>query len=693
MTRRLPIPALALMGMLAVATGSVVAGWQSPEDRLRASHDGPAVADILVDRHPTGTIPSGDKAARPQATVNIGALKTGLDALSGGDIVAARAARDQLRLDTLEWRILSWAIALQGGEDVPSAEIKAAATALPDWPGMTALRRNLELALARENLSAKDVIAVFGARPPLTPMGTVMLARAYIALGRQADATALLTPFWRSRKLGAADEFLILGAFGPLIPRAAHCYRMERMLYEDRIRSAGRVADLCGRAKLQEAWAAVIRQEKDAYALLSAVPASQRTAGFTFALAQYLRRAGKFKDAAAAMQKAPGDADQLIDPDQWWIERRVLSRELLDIGAYTLAYKVAAGHGAESPAMAADAEFHAGWIALRFRKDAKTAAKHFSRIAEIADGPISKARAYYWMARAAEAGGPGDAHRLYEEAAGYDTAFYGQIAAEKVGRKTLSTHVPDPSAADRDRFESRVAVRAIRQLEAAGHAGRADTLYRDLAGELDSPGELALLAAMAEQRDDHYLALRIGKIAASRGLDVGALAHPLGVIPPSAQLSSAGAALAYAVARQESEFNVGAVSPAGARGLLQLMPRTARSIAQRVGLAYSATRLTSDAAYNAILGSNYLSDQLKRFDNSYVLTFAGYNAGPRKAEEWMTRFGDPRGKSLETVVDWIERIPYGETRNYIQRVLENYQVYKQRISGRFDIIGDLRNGR
>ena len=186
---------------------------------------------------------------------------------------------------------------------------------------------------------------------------------------------------------------------------------------------------------------------------------------------------------------------------------------------------------------------------------------------------------------------------------------------------------------------------------------------------------------MAEKRGNHFLALKIGKIATARGIDIGALSHPVGAIPASADISDAGEALAYAIARQESEFNVGAVSHAGARGLLQLLPGTAKEVAKKAGMTYSKDRLTTDAGYNATLGAAFLGEQLGRFDGSYVLTFAGYNAGPGRAREWIKRYGDPRGKDIDTVVDWIERIPFAETRSYVQRVMENYQVYKMRLSG------------
>ncbi|MCW7544373.1 MAG: lytic transglycosylase domain-containing protein [Aurantimonas coralicida] len=198
---------------------------------------------------------------------------------------------------------------------------------------------------------------------------------------------------------------------------------------------------------------------------------------------------------------------------------------------------------------------------------------------------------------------------------------------------------------------------------------------------------------MAERRGDHHLVLQVGKLAYWRGIDAPALAFPIGVIPASANISAAGKALAYAIARQESAFNPKARSSAGALGLLQLMPNTAKSVARKVGVSYSPDRLTSDPGYNATLGAHFLGEQIADFGGSYVLTFAAYNAGPRRAREWIERFGDPRGKPLDQVVDWVERIPYTETRNYVQRIMENYGVYKMRLGAGFDIERDLRFGR
>ncbi len=646
--------------------------------------------DAGLDAQPTSAIPlAGMETAAPA----VEALKEGLDTLAAGDIAKARSIRDALPANTLDRHVLAWAVALHGGDKVPSGEIAATAKAMPGWPGLLALRRNSERALARENPGPQIVVQAFKGSQPLTPEGTVQLARSYVALGNIEAARSVLAPFWRTEKLDARSEMAIIAEFGPIVPAADHRFRMERMFYADRVNSALRVAQLAGARELADAWAATIRDDKAAPALLKAVPVAQRSAGFFFAEAEYWRKRKKYADAAAIVMKAPTDRNALVDPDAWWIERRVLSRELMDQGDMKTAYAIVAAHAAESPANAADAEFHAGWYALRGLNDPQTAARHFSRIAALAQGPISLSRAYYWLGRAAEAGGPGEAKAYFTRAAAYGTTFYGQLAGERIGHKGLSLASPEPTAADRTTFAGREAVNAIGRLEAAGHARFADVLYRDLAEQLTSPGEIALLAAMAQEQGNLHLALRIGKIAAARGIDVGALAHPLGAIPDEADISGSGKALAYAIARQESEFNAGAVSGAGALGLLQLMPDTAQQLAKKAGLPFSQLRLTSDAGYNATLGSAFLGEQLGRFDGSYVLTFAGYNAGPRRAAQWVARYGDPRGKDLDTVVDWIERIPYTETRSYVQRVMENYEVYKMLLTGTYDIAGDLVNGR
>ena len=623
-----------------------------------------------------------------------GTLKSGLDALSARDAASAIAFRNAMPHGSLDRQILTWAIATSGLAGVSSTEIAKAASDLRGWPGMSVLRRNSERALFKENPAAATVIATFGKTRPQTTEGMILLARAYVSTGNASRAHGLLSPWWAKQRLSADDERTILKEFSGVLTREDHQRRILNSLYNDRMQSAKLLAGPAQAQSLYNAFAAVAQKSPNAARAIADVDRTwQGNAAYQFLKIRYLRRAERYNEAANLMLNAPRQASALIDPDAWWVERRILSRELLDLGKPQLAYKLVSAHAAESPTMAAEAEFHAGWYALRALNQPKAAAPHFAKIAEISSRPISASRAFYWLGRSAEAGAGGNARDYYRRSAHFGTTFYGQLSAAKLSEKAPELIYPRPTEADRARFAGRPAVQAIKRLEQVGYSSRATTLYNQLSQELDSVGELALLAVMAERNENHYLALRVGKNAALRGLDVGALSHPLGAIPATANISGSGKALAYAIARQESEFNVGAVSKAGARGLLQLMPATAKSVASRNGMSFSAPRLTSDAGYNATLGAHFLGEQLDRFNGSYVLTFAGYNAGPRRASEWVEKYGDPRGKPIDQVVDWIERIPYSETRNYVQRVMENYEVYKARLTGSADIQTDLIYGR
>lgn len=675
---------LAIAGMLAAA---VPLAWHVA---AREDANAPGAIDGLA----TAAIAGEPRGFGPAVTAidDTTLLREGLDALSAGDIAGARAVRDRLPSDALDRRIISWAIAMDGGRAVTLAEIADVVENSRGWPGQAALRRNFERALVREMAEPKALIAAFVDREPATIEGAIALARAFREEGDTARAAAAIGRVWRKERLDRALEQAIIAEFGAIIPPTDHRIRMETMLHHDRVASAERVAALAGAKDLLRAWTAVIRGGKNAAALLKAVPEKQRSGGHAFAAALMLRKAGKYQEAAEALLAAPADADK-IEPEAWWQERRRLSRELLDLGDARTAWRLAAAQQEGSPTTRADAAFHAGWYALRGLNDSDQAAKHFGRIAEVAEGPISRARAFYWLGRAAERNAPAEAAAYFEKAASYGATFYGQLATAKLGRTVLDIDQPKSGGADAFSYSRRETAKAIERLEAAGEHDRAGLFYRALADRLIVPGEVALLASRAEARGDHHLALRIGKIAANRGVDVGLLAHPVGAIPDGADMADAGAPLAYAVARQESEFNPAAISSAGARGLLQLLPATARDMAKKRGIDFALERLTADAGYNATLGAAFLAEQLARFDGSYVLAIAGYNAGPRRALDWAKRYGDPRRSDVDTVVDWIERIPFTETRAYVQRVMENYQVYKMRLTGRFDIATDLVEGR
>ncbi|MGV1835388.1 lytic transglycosylase domain-containing protein [Rhizobium rhizogenes] len=680
-----PLVIMTAVGV-AVAWGAFASQLPGEQALPRKTTD---VAMSAPDPLNTGAIPRGTAVAPLNSD-----LKAGLDALSNKNPMQALAIRNGMGHGTLDRHILTWAIATSGQTGVPSGEIAAAARELLGWPGLGSLRANSERALYTENPPTDQVLAAFGNTQPETPEGSVILSRALVSRGASAQAAKLIRKIWRDEALDKSFEDKILAEFSALLTPADHKARMDYLLYRDRTAQAKRFGDLGRAQSLYKAWAAVNNRSANASALLANIDAQWRKdPAYLFMRIENLRRQDKYDDAASLLTQMPRDRAALVNAGAWWNEQRIVSRGLVDQGNFKTAYRVVDASAAESPQDVGEAEFHAGWYALRGLQNGAAASAHFRKILQVSNGPISQSRAWYWLGRAAEAGGPGKASEFYAKAASYPSTFYGQLAAEKLGRRTLNVAYPSPTSDDRRVFQSREAVQAITRLEAAGHGWRAEALYRALAKQLDSPGEIAMLAARAERSGNHQLSLQVGKIAYGRGVDVAALAFPIGVIPDNANISGSGKALAYAIARQESAFNPAAVSSANARGLLQLLPKTAKAVAGRHGLAYSDAKLTQDAGYNATLGAHYLGEQIDAFGGSYILTFIAYNAGPNKVPEWISRYGDPRGKSIDDVVDWIERIPFPETRNYVQRVMENYQVYKARLGQKTDIERDLIYGR
>lgn len=637
----------------------------------------------------TGAIPRGERlaAVNPQ-------LKAGLDALSDRDGAEAIAIRNRMP-DSLDRHMLTWSIAMSGLRDVPATEIAAAQRQLNGWPGLKAFRANSEKALFRENPAPSAVLAAFGDTAPETTEGTMLLARAHLASGDKAKAQSLIRTLWRTEALDEAAEDKIMAEFSGLLTTVDHRARMDYLMYRERASQAKRFSTLAEAQSLYKAWAGVISRAKNVDALIAAVDKSwSKDPALLFIRIENLRRKQDFEAAAKLLEQMPRDRKALINGRAWWDEQRIIARGLADLGQFREAYRIVSRHAATEATDIADAEFHAGWYALRALNDPKTASQHFARILEVSNRPLSASRAWYWLGRTSEASKDGKAGQHFARAAQHSSTFYGQLAAARIDKPGIEIPYPRPSSADRARFEGREAIQAIARYEAAGHGWRAQSLYRALADQLDSPGELALLSARAEKSEGgHQLSLQIGKTAYSRGIDVPALAFPVGVIPSSANIAGSGKALAYAIARQESAFNPAAVSPADARGLLQLLPSTAKGVAARHGIAYAPEKLTRDPGFNATLGAHYLGEQIDAFGGSYILTFIAYNAGPRKVPEWIERYGDPRGKSIDEVVDWIERIPFPETRNYVMRVMENYQVYKSRLGQKTDIVHDLRFGR
>jgi soluble lytic murein transglycosylase len=443
---------------------------------------------------------------------------------------------------------------------------------------------------------------------------------------------------------------------------------------------------------IAKARVAVIKKAADTKAQLEEVPAEARSdIGYIFSRAQWLRRQEKTTEAAELMLAVPDNPTQALDANQWWIERRFVSRMLLDLGDARTAYRVTSAPPVPSREnFRVEQQFTSGWIALRFLGEAGTALAHFANVGHGTSTPVALARASYWQGRAAEMlGKPNDARTHYESAAGYSTVYYGQLARTRLGLKDIVIRPPpNPAQAQKD------VVAAIEILYAIGERDLIAEGIAELGERSTDEATLAALGEAAARQKDARAMVLLGRAALARGLPFEQFAFPTVGIPEYRAIApGVEPGIIYAVARQESSFNPRAISSAGALGLMQLTPATGRYIANKSGVTYDEKRLLDDQTYNVQLGAAELSDLIKYYRGSYILALAAYNAGRGRVKDWIAKYGDPRDPSIDPI-DWVERIPFSETRNYVQRVLENLQVYRMHFgrASKLLIETDLRRG-
>lgn len=678
----MPLPRIAIIAVAAAGIPGVIAG----ASMLGGS---PAPAPVQLDNRMTASV----DLKVPDPSLTRAFLVDALDALDDGDFESLAKLRRMLAHDSLDGKIVAWAAAYSGKSAISSAEIADTISRLQSWPDMGRLRANYERALAREFHSAEEIVEAYKTDAPKTLSGAIALARARKMTDDPQGARAALATWWHSEPMDAGSEMRILAEFSGLLTEEDHRQRFLAMMYRDRVTSAERVADSAGMSAFVKPWAAAIRAQKNAPDLLEKADESfKKSPHHLFARITWLRRTERDAEAARLLLEAPVAAEDLVDPDEWWVERRIVSRDAYERGDAEAAYRIAAMQQGGSDDTRVEAAFHAGWYALRGLKDGRKAAEHFARIEEIANGAISRSRGAYWLGRAHEAMDSPEADAHYERAAALPSTYYGQLALQRLGRKLDGIHRPSVTPDDTNRYRSSEPVAAMQRLQQIGRVDLARAMAYGLGRTLENTPEITQLVVHWEKMDERFTALRIAKSAEWRGIDTGALTHPIGAIPASTPIEPKDRPLAYAIARQESEFNVTARSRANALGLMQLLPGTAKEMARQAGLDWQPSRLSTDGAYNATLGTAYLRSQLKRFDGSYILTFVAYNAGPSRVGQWIARFGDPRGKPLDEVIDWVEQIPFTETRNYVQRVMENLEIYKSRFGEEADIAQDLRFG-
>ncbi|HTN96662.1 MAG TPA: transglycosylase SLT domain-containing protein [Nordella sp.] len=581
--------------------------------------------------------------------------------------------------------------------------IMAFLNAAPQWPLSETLLKRAEQSLYVNKASAQTVFAHFEQRRPLTPEGSLALARAQLATGNADAARRTLRRVWLNETLDAATEKQISSEFGSLITSDDRRARMWYLVYKQETNAAIRVSkslssDHQAAAKVAQALIRGVSGAEKQYQSLSS--AMKRELGIRYALARYYRKANKETKAAQILLDIPADHATIGDGEAWWVERRLVTRMLLDprrTGTAKTAYQLARAHGFSNGEFFGEGEFLAGWIALRFLKDENTALKHFSKLQAGVTTRTDKARAAYWIGRSyAALGNKEKAKAAYREAATVPTVYYGQLAREQLGIATQPIEITggQPSAAAQTRVDKDEVMRAFQMVAQTGRTRELNMFLWSLSGRFKTTDEMSAVARNVSTAGGPATAVRLAKLSGQKGVDIDYWGYPTKALPDWRQIGPpVERAMVFGLSRQESEFDPKAGSHAGAQGLMQLMPGTAKLIAKQYRLSYSADKLTGDPAYNVKLGAAHLGDLIEEFGGSYVLTLAAYNAGPRRSREWVEAHGDPRSGTIDPI-DWVEMIPFTETRNYVQKVMQNVHVYRSRLAPKtmHAMTADLRRG-
>ncbi len=599
-----------------------------------------------------------------------------IEAMRGGNWEGAArlAARDgQAAADVIEWH------RLRAGRGTYAA-VRAFLDRRPDWPGEAYLRKQSEDAVMREEDTA--ILSFFAEMAPQTPRGVLAHAAALARADKQGDADANVVLAWRTMPMNATSQALFLAEHEALL-KPHHTARLDAMLWQREHDEARQMFDLVSKddIALAETRIALQRRAGNVNDLINALPAAQAAdAGLQADRFEWRIRKGLVNDAKDLLLERSVSAEALGRPESWANRRRALARGEMRSGDKKRAYAMASQHFLESGSHYADLEWLSGYIALRFLKDPEAAYQHFLNHDSAVRSPISQGRAGYWQGRALEAMGKADEAKVaYAMGAQYQTSFYGLLAAERGGLPFDAALAGDKPAQDwRTSALAKDPLFEIGMLlQASGELNLAERFWTHLTEQL-VPEDIALLGQAAIDAGQPHLAVMIGKRAARRGLTIAAPYYPLHSLtemdlPMFPEMT-------LAIARRESEFDPVVQSGVGARGLMQVMPATAKDVARDLNILalHTTDRLIADPDYNARLGAEYLRQMAARFDGNVVMVSAAYNAGPARPPRWMENYGDPRKGDID-IVDWVEMVPFRETQNYIMRVTESLPVYRARL--------------
>ena len=547
----------------------------------------------------------------------------------------------------------------------------------PDWPHRRRLILRAQERLPKD-MEPDEVLAWFEKYPPISGVAAQRFAEALIEEGREEEGIEALRAAWVEKKFNHKQARAFRRKHRKHLTKEDHADRLDRLLWDDQTYAAKRQLLLVdkGRQRLAQARIQLIRRGPGVDYAVSKVPAELKDdPGLVYDRIRWRRRHRLTDKAFELMETAP--TENLTRPDKWGLERRILARWALRRGDVSVAYRLAKNHGQTGRVERAEAEWLAGWIALRFLHEYEDAFDHFKLLFNEVRYPISRARAAYWAGRAADAAGKTEiATQWYGVAAAHNTRFYGQLAALHLSPKDRLTLPPQPTPIDAkvQEFQESELVQLLHLMAQMDQKRLVKRFLRHMIRNNKDPALWVLVGQLAKATGRGDYAIHAARYALRQGIALTETGYPNLELETDSELD---ASLVHGLIRQESAFHQKAVSRAGARGLMQLMPRTAHRVARKLRIRYSKARLVRDPAYNIRLGQSYLKQMLGRFDGSVILALAAYNAGPGAVERWIRAFGKP-GSSILDMIDWIEQIPFTETRNYVQRVLENRTVYHSR---------------
>lgn len=586
-------------------------------------------------------------------------------------------------------KIVTWAILNSGTNIYSFASLDAARRDLWGWPRETTRQIAAERMINQSGMGPQQIVDWFNGSPPQTVEGAMALIGAYQSLGNTDSASQLAKTWWRTEVFDSIAQANFYSAFARYLTPEDSAARLNCLMINTQSGSSQAIRDLTAYVgpHEREVANAVIAMRSNAASgdalYTAALAGDPHNPALAFARAKYLSGKGLEPLGFAILPDLPPAS---LSPDaasQLYALRLGYFRAALKAHDYHAAYYAMSGGGFENGENKAEAEFFAGWIALAKLNDPEAAIGHFQNLSVAGTSPITQGRANYWLGRAFEArndtakNDAQTAHDAYAKGGQYIYAFYGQLAAEKAGVTTITLgRDPVPSAADRARFDNRDLVKAARIL---GDMGEID-LFRQIVLSLDlvlpNAEEEALLVDLTARYDSQIMAMKVARMSMQRGFYLPERAYPVRQVP---DVPSPEKAFVLAITRQESGFDPTVRSHANARGMMQLIPSTAKAVARRLSVGYTESKLY-EPDYNMSLGAFHLGELVTRFDGSYIMAAAGYNAGPSRMGIWIGDCGDPRGPKADPL-SFIECMPLKETRDYMMRVTENMRIYRARLAG------------